>query len=229
MAVITCSVTARVSAGSFASPSAAANLICGPKTIRTACGRGSMAPRGKARSVPVIPAGITGTPEWSAILATPVFPRCSRPSGDRVPSGKIPTSRPDRTASTAAVTELRAAPRSSVATGMTPAPVRNQRSTGLSMYLVLVRNMTRRCGTTSGSSSESRNETWLEAMIAPPSRGMCSTPMTLGRNSSRSAGPSNTNLRNSQKTAEPFSTVRRSAIRSPFTRRAQAYTPGHAS
>ena len=158
MAAITWSVTARFSDGSFASTPGTANLTGGPNAMRTACGRGSLAPRGKARSVPMIPAGITGAPDSSAILATPVFPRCSRPSGERVPSGKIPTSRPSCTAWTAAVTVLRAVPASSVATGMTPAPARNQRSSGLSMYLTLVRYMTRRCGTTSGSSSPSRKD-----------------------------------------------------------------------
>jgi hypothetical protein len=80
------------------------------------------------------------------------------------------------------------------------------------MYLTLVRYMTRRCGTTSEISRPSRKDTWLDAITAPPSGGMLSRPETLGRNISRSHGPSATNFRNSQKTGEPASTVRRSAI-----------------
>lgn len=107
----------------------------------------------------MIPAGITGAPVSNAILATPVFPLCSRPSGDLVPSGKMPTSRPERTASAAAATAPLTARGSSVATGMTPAPARIQRNAGLSMYFTLVRNMSRRRGMSSGSTRGSRNET----------------------------------------------------------------------
>ena len=210
-----------------------------PEGTRSPDGRLHRGKTGVARiaiqaGVPVIPAGITGTPAWMAILATPVFPRCSRPSGDRVPSGKIPTSRPSRTARTPAATAPAAPaapaapgipPGSSVATGMTPTARRNQRSSGLSMYFILARNITRR-GTTSGSSSGSRNDTWLAATIAPPVSGMCSRPLTRGRKSSRSRGPSTTNFRIVQQTGEPARMGRRSAIGLLPPPAVQWYRPG---
>ena len=58
-----------------------------PMRMRTLCGRHTREPIGLTLSVPITATGITGTPVSRAIRATPVFPLCSRPSGDRVPSG----------------------------------------------------------------------------------------------------------------------------------------------
>ena len=48
---------------------------------------GSLRPIGWTFSVPTMATGTTGTLLSSAILATPVLPRYSRASGERVPSG----------------------------------------------------------------------------------------------------------------------------------------------
>ena len=44
--------------------------------------------------VPIIATGITGTPVSSASRASPVLPLYSRPSGERVPSGYMPSNLP---------------------------------------------------------------------------------------------------------------------------------------
>ncbi len=51
-------------------------------------------PGGLTTSVPIIATGITGIPVSSARRASPVLPLYSRPSGDRVPSGYMPSSLP---------------------------------------------------------------------------------------------------------------------------------------
>ncbi len=48
---------------------------------------GHFFPGGWIFSVSIIATGSTGTSASSDIRATPVLPRYSRPSGDRVPSG----------------------------------------------------------------------------------------------------------------------------------------------
>ena len=58
-----------------------------PKVTEKRCGRGQLAPIGWIRSVPVTATGTTGQSAVSASQATPVFPRASRPSRERVPSG----------------------------------------------------------------------------------------------------------------------------------------------
>ena len=68
MAAITWSVAVRVSKWPLTWSPEEANLMGGPKAMLTLRGLGSLAPRGKARSVPVIPAGMTGTPDSSATL-----------------------------------------------------------------------------------------------------------------------------------------------------------------
>jgi len=59
----------------------------GPMTMPTLRIRGMVRPIGCTSSVPIMATGSTGTPPSSASRATPVLPRYSRPSGDRVPSG----------------------------------------------------------------------------------------------------------------------------------------------
>ena len=49
-----------------------------------------------------------------------------------------------------------------------------------SMYSALPRNTTGR-GAIAISNGESKNERWFALMIAGPSRGMCSTPITWAR------------------------------------------------
>ena len=58
-----------------------------PILIPTRMILGILEPMGWMRSVSIMATGMTGTPASSAIRATPVLPRYSRPSGERVPSG----------------------------------------------------------------------------------------------------------------------------------------------
>ncbi len=53
-----------------------------------------LAAGGLTTSVPIIATGMTGTPLSRATLASPVLPLYSRPSGERVPSGYMPSSLP---------------------------------------------------------------------------------------------------------------------------------------
>jgi hypothetical protein len=55
-------------------------------------------------------------------------------------------------------------------------------------YSDLARKMTGR-GTISGMKIESENERWLEAIMAAPSDGMLSSPLTHGRKRVRTTGP----------------------------------------
>ena len=77
--------------------------------------------------MPVTPTGITGTRASNAIRATPVLPRYSRPSGERVPSGNSITSPPAPSASTAALIAAMDAEPPSRFTGTHPAHVKNHR------------------------------------------------------------------------------------------------------
>ncbi len=73
-----------------------------------------------------------------------------------------------------------------VAQPLTPVPVK---------YSILAGNVMRR-GTTSGRKIESEKDRWLLAKIAAPLVGMCSAPSTLGRQSTRTMGPTRIILSN---------------------------------
>ena len=61
---------------------------------RPARGASSCSPGGCTSRVPTSPTGTTGAPVRSATRATPVRNLYSRPSGERVPSGKMPSALP---------------------------------------------------------------------------------------------------------------------------------------
>ncbi len=94
--------------------------------------------------MPTRPTGTTGAPLRIASRATPVRNLCSRPSGERVPSGKIPSARPSSSTSTP-VSMTAAADRMSVrATGTWPIPRKNAamarpRSPGVVKYSALAK------------------------------------------------------------------------------------------
>ena len=71
--------------------------------------RGSRATMGCTRSVPTRPTGTTVAPASRASFATPGRPRYSRPSGDLVPSGKMPSTFPCRSTGSAASSASRLA------------------------------------------------------------------------------------------------------------------------
>ncbi|CNJ41545.1 Uncharacterised protein [Mycobacterium tuberculosis] len=77
-----------------ANPSKRENSIGAPNRTVTRPNRSIFLPGGLTTLVPIIATGITGTPVSSASRASPVLPLYSRPSGDRVPSGYIPSSLP---------------------------------------------------------------------------------------------------------------------------------------
>ena len=60
----------------------------------TLANRHILLPGGLTSLVPIIATGMTGTPVSSASRASPVLPLYSRPSGERVPSGYMPSSLP---------------------------------------------------------------------------------------------------------------------------------------
>ena len=76
-------------------PSAGLGKIIGsPNRTISLPGLGRRAPTGWIRSVPSSATGTTGAPEAIASHATPVRPRYSRPSRDRLPSGWMPNAPP---------------------------------------------------------------------------------------------------------------------------------------
>ncbi len=66
-------------------------------------------------------------------------------------------------------------------------------------YSALATKVTRRLSV-SGMKSQSAYERWLLARIAAPSSGTWSTPNAFGRKTTRSRGPSATDLRNQYST-----------------------------
>ena len=166
-----------------------------PNRTSMRLGFGTLAPAGMASNVPMSAAGMTATRDARAIRAAPVRPRYILPSGERVPSGKMPTSFPSfraRIATSRAATES-GPPR---CTGIVPAPLKNHRVFQLRKYSALARNTTCRWGTTRGSKTVSSGETWFAAMRAGPSTGTFSGPTALGRNRACSSGPRKTNFIN---------------------------------
>ena len=81
------SVTSRRERLLPAFPRCSGKVSGSPNTTVKRCGRGQLAPTGWILSVPVMPTGTTGQSAVRASQATPVLPRASLPSRERVPSG----------------------------------------------------------------------------------------------------------------------------------------------
>jgi hypothetical protein len=81
------SVTTRRARPLPAIPRCSGKVSGSPKVTDTLCGRGQRESTGCTRSVPCTATGTTGQSAVSASHATPVLPRASRPSRERVPSG----------------------------------------------------------------------------------------------------------------------------------------------
>ena len=127
--------------------------------------------------MPSIATGRTGAPVRIASRATPVRPRYSRPSGERVPSGWIANTPPSSSTRAEVSSASRAARPPDRSTAMAPTLRKNVAITWPRMpppvkYSCLPRKWTRR-GTISGSTNESRNARWLAARITGPVRGTC--------------------------------------------------------
>ena len=89
-----------------ASPSKRVKSIGLPNLTWTRPNRHILLPGGLTTSVPIIATGITGTPLVSATRASPVLPLKRRPSGERVPSGYMPSSLPSPRMRSAVVSAL---------------------------------------------------------------------------------------------------------------------------
>src|SRR5574337_128540 len=75
-------------------PSNREKSIGSPNRTVTRPNRNILVPGGLTTLVPILTTGITGTPVCNASRPNPVLPLYNRPSGERVPSGYIPSSLP---------------------------------------------------------------------------------------------------------------------------------------
>src|SRR5690348_11676587 len=110
----------------------------------------------------------------------------------------MPSSLPSRRMRTAVASVAWAADPLDRSIGTCPTPVkkiffRRPTNPGWVKYSALARKVMRR-DTSNGRTNESTTARWLLARIAPPCSGTCSTPSIVGLQSSRSSGPTSTNL-----------------------------------
>src|SRR5580693_3341961 len=84
-------------------------------------------PGGLTTFVPIIATGITGTPVCRASLPMPVLPLYSLPSGERVPSGYMPSNLPSPSSRSAVRSAACAESESLRSIGTWPTEVKNQR------------------------------------------------------------------------------------------------------
>ncbi|MEZ5977155.1 MAG: hypothetical protein R3F34_02930 [Planctomycetota bacterium] len=122
--------------------------------------------------------GTTGTFARRATSSAPRWNRPTRPSSERVPSGKIATSSPRSTASIIAAS----APRSPVPrfTVMPPQVWITQPMNGFSFSVSRATNVTRRRKVVPMNGMSSI-DWWFDTRSAPPSRGTFSSPRTTLR------------------------------------------------
>ena len=140
-------------------------------------GLGIFASGGWMSRVPRKPTGTNGAPVRSARRAGPVWPLCSTPSRDRVPSGKMPNSSPRSSTRAAAFSARSPALPPDRSIGIMPSAGKMNFVFQLSMYSALPTNVMRR-GSVSGRNIESMNDVWFGHRIAGPSAGTLSSPST---------------------------------------------------